>query len=80
MPVRKDLTPEEALIVLNRQRRNNRASAKRHRERMLQGGYFYLQHWVPEEIKEEARATLERLVRKAEEAREGSSSVKKARR
>jgi CRISPR/Cas system-associated protein endoribonuclease Cas2 len=80
MPTKKDLTPEEALVVLTRQRRNNRLSAKRFRERMIAEGYWYLQVWVPEEAKDEVKTAVDRVVKRAEQARRDAQGAGKGRR
>lgn len=56
----------------------NRESAKRYRRSKLKQGYFYLQYWVPEEVKEEARAAVIKIVKKAEAAREAAGIPRRA--
>ncbi len=70
MPSKRDMTPEQALIILQRQRKNNRMSAKLFRERMIAKDYWYYQVWVPREVKDEAKAAVDRIVRKAEAKRD----------
>lgn len=64
------LTPDRAMEIVLRQRQTNRESAKRFRQRMIKENYYYIQTWVPDEVKDEVKAFLTRIVKKAEAARE----------
>ncbi|CAB4195624.1 hypothetical protein UFOVP1287_20 [uncultured Caudovirales phage] len=78
MAPRQELTEKSALEIVQRIRQVNREAAKRFRRGKLKQGYYYLQYWVPEEVKEEARAAVARVVKKAETAREAAGILRRA--
>lgn len=78
MAAKKELTEKDALQIVQRIRQVNRESAKRFRRSKLKQGYYYLQYWVPDEVKEEARAAVRKIAKKAEAAREAAGIPRRA--